>query len=168
MRKGVVDNTKVERLLDTLGGDKHAVRQIVRKLNDSTLNSRPIPAEIGNKVDELYDKYIVRGLDETAGSLRRLMIHLKDILDAVDSERKEQILMGLWLVILLSRKSDVNSERRAATLNESAANPLKKPSEMSWYTILADEPLHGDHWVEDDYAQSDNLSEWSESEKDDY
>lgn len=87
MRKGVVDNTKVERLLDTLGGDKHAVRQIVRKLNDSTLNSRPIPAEIGNKVDELYDKYIVRGLDETAGSLRRLMIHLKDILDAVDSER---------------------------------------------------------------------------------
>lgn len=62
----------------------------------------------------------------------------------------------------------MNSERRAATLNESAANPLKKPSEMSWYTILADEPLHGDHWVEDDYAQSDNLSEWSESEKDDY
>ena len=87
MRKGVVDNQKVERLLDTLGGDKHAVRQTVRKLNESTLNSRPIPAEIGDKVDELYDKYVVKGLDETAASLRRLMIQLKDILDAVDSER---------------------------------------------------------------------------------
>lgn len=87
MRKGVVDYKKVERLLDTLDGDKHAVKQTIRKLNDSTLNSRPIPAEIGNKVDELYDKYIVSGLDETAASLRRLMTHLKDILDAVDSER---------------------------------------------------------------------------------
>ncbi|EOR02842.1 hypothetical protein E3P92_03140 [Wallemia ichthyophaga] len=164
-RKVLVNEKTIGGLLSTLNENKpSAIKTVTRRLNQNTLNSRPIPAEIGAKIDELYDKYKVVGCDETAIAIRRIMTNIKGILDAVDSERKDQILMSLWLVILLSRKSDSNSEQAAAELNNSAANPLKMPSELTWYTILSQDPLLGDHWREDSYAQSDNLSEWSDSE----
>lgn len=75
-------------LLSTLNENKpSAIKTVTRRLNQNTLNSRPIPAEIGAKIDELYDKYKVVGCDETAIAIRRIMTNIKSILDAVDSER---------------------------------------------------------------------------------
>ena len=63
----------------------------------------------------------------------------------------------------MSSKSDEKTEEVAKELNVQSQHPLKKPTELTWNFILNDEPLDGDHWNEDDYSQSDNLSEWSSS-----
>ena len=87
-RKGIAKEGNIKRLLHTLNEHQPStVRTVMRRLNENTLNSRPIPAEIGSKIDEMYDKYSVTGFDETAAVIRRVLSNVKDILDAVDSER---------------------------------------------------------------------------------
>lgn len=87
-RKVLVNEERIGGLLKTLSGyQPSAIKLVARRLNENTLNSRPIPAEIGDKIDELYDKYKVVGYDATAVAIRRIMSNIKSILDAVDSER---------------------------------------------------------------------------------
>lgn len=114
--------------------------------------------------DQARDSYKRRGLDTR---------HIHDPLI-----RPDNVSDAVRLLLLLSKPPDVTA-RTAANLMLNATHPARaqyltpeqrrQAEKREWLSILVDEPLQGDAWMEhDDEHDNSDLSDWSQGDDDDH